>query len=394
MPYILCEREVDADITVLERAWCQLETFAFVAEKSGVSRDWIATRLAQLPTEYHKGHFALLTSGSTGKPKLVVGRRDRAERLAALLHQLQEAEPVRETVLALPLTYCYAFVNQWLWARLHRRRLIPTSGLAQPDRLRSALAAARDAMICLVGAQVAFLLEYFGRESFPGVIRLHFAGGRFPQEHLADLQRLFPSAIVFNNYGCAEAMPRLTLRRADAADEAHHIGWTLPGVEIRADAESRLEFRSPYGAVALLDDDGILRVDSETWIPTGDLGVQAPDGHWELLGRDGEVFKRYGEKISLPQILSHVRTLWQGQAEAYRETDTRGEAGYVLVLVPHPKEGQVRELLRELARNLPRPHWPLRVISLPALPLLTNGKVDRVHLPNAAGAVLQWKQHL
>lgn len=394
MPYILFDREAASDYSSLDRAWQQPKTFAYVAEKSGLSPAGIEQWLAQLPAEYHEDHFVLLTSGSTGKPKLVVGRRDRAVRLAKLLHQLQDSEPVRETILALPLTYCYAFVNQWLWARLHRRRLVLSGGLAQPDRLGATLAKADKAMICLVGPQVPLLLGYFRRECFPGVIRVHFAGGRFPQEHLSALRRLFPSAVVYNNYGCAEAMPRLTLRPADAANEADHIGWTLPGVEMRTDADARLQFRSPYGAVAVLDDNGLLRVDKETWIPTGDLGRQAADGHWELFGREGEVFKRYGEKISLPQILGHVRAHWHGQADAYRETDPRGEAGYVLVLAPQPEDVQVRDLLQRLARIYPRSYWPLRVVGLPALPLLANGKVDRSQLPHAAGAVIYWKQHL
>lgn len=36
-----------------------------------------------------------LTSGSTGQPKLVIGSRSRAERLAAVIHDAQEYEPVR-----------------------------------------------------------------------------------------------------------------------------------------------------------------------------------------------------------------------------------------------------------------------------------------------------------
>src|ERR1035441_6572038 len=109
-------------------------------------------------------------------------------------------------------------------------------------------------MICLVGAQVPLLAQYYEDHSFPGVIRVHFAGGRFPQERLDEVRRLFPQAAIFNNYGCAEAMPRLTLRRAEAATVAHHIGWPLPGVEMQSDEGSRVLFRSPYGAVALMDE--------------------------------------------------------------------------------------------------------------------------------------------
>ena len=393
-PYLLFEHEVAADISRLDAAWDEPATFAFLSDKTGVPPGWVAQKLEALTAAYLESHFILLTSGSTGRPKLVIGRRDRAERLAAVLHQLQEAEPVRQTVVALPLTYCYAFVNQWLWARQYHRDLVLTPGLAKPDVLGKALAEAHEAMICLVGAQVPLLLQYYEDSQFAGVIRLHFAGGRFPQERLGELRRLFPNAVVFNNYGCAEAMPRLTLRRADAASVAHHIGWPLPGVEMKADADGRMLFRSVYGAVALLEEADLQSLNDETWVPSGDLGRVMEDGHWEILGRQGEVFKRYGEKISLPQILSTVRNGWQGLAECYRETDRSGEAGYVLVLSPRPSEDQARAILREVSAKHPRAHWPLRLESLQDMPLLANGKVDREHLAGQPEAFVHWRQRI
>ena len=245
MSKTLYASEVTADIHRLDSAWQEPETFAFIPDKAGEVHGMIEAALSALPPPYRTGHFALLTSGSTGRPKLVFGARDRSSLLARVLHAHQQSEKVKETVVALPLTYCYSFVNQFLWARLHDRRLVLTHGLTRPDELKSALLKAESAMICLVGAQVPLLMEYYDGSAFPGVIRLHFAGGRFPSERLDDLRRLFPTALIFNNYGCAEAMPRLTLRPANAAEEASHVGWPLPGIEIDTSANGELLFRSP-----------------------------------------------------------------------------------------------------------------------------------------------------
>jgi acyl-CoA synthetase (AMP-forming)/AMP-acid ligase II len=356
--------------------------------------DWVEQQLDRLPVEYLEDHFILLTSGSTGRPKLVVGRRDRAERLVEVLHRLQESEPVEEAICALPLTYCYSFVNQWLWAKRRQRELTITPGLAKPDSFKKSLLESKNAMLCLIGAQVPMLAQYYDGCCFPGIIRVHFAGGRFPQERLKLVRSLFPQAIIFNNYGCAEAMPRLTLRRAEVADEAHHIGWPLPGIEMKSDEAGKVLFRSPYGAVALMDEKGIIRVDDSTWVPSGDLGRMSTDGHWELLGREGEVFKRYGEKISLPQILDSVRGNWRGQADCYRETDLRGEDGYVLVLAPHPTEDEVQGVLKEISLKHPRSHWPLRIDSLEHLSLMANGKIDRETLSRQTNARNHWRQRI
>lgn len=393
MRLITAETSGRANAT-LKSVWEDGETFAVVSARSGVANSWITMQLDGLPGGLETGHFVLLTSGTTGHPKLVVGQRERAKHLVSVLHELQECEPVRETIVTLPLTYCYAFVNQWLWAHVYGRRLLCTNGLARPGELRATLEGADRSMLCLVGAQVPLLLEYFQKSVFPGVIRVHFAGGRFPQEHLTGLRRMFPEAAVFNNYGCAEAMPRLSLRRAEQAVTAQHIGWPLPGVELRTDEEGRLLFRSRYGAVAVLEKTSWALVTPSDWVPTGDLGVLGDDGHWELAGRYGEVFKRHGEKVSLARILPAIRDHWRGEAEYFRTNDGSGEPGYILVLAPEPTATEVRQLLKEIGARFVRSQWPLAVVSVGVIPLLVNGKVDRQQLASGSFRKTHWTQHL
>lgn len=391
---ILRESEVDADIGRLDAAWAEPTTFAFVPDKSVVGHAWIGHALAQLPQDLRTGHFALLTSGSTGKPKLVIGQRTRSESLARVLDQVQLGAEVEETIVSLPLTYCYAFVNQWLWARVNDRRLVQTRGFSEPDHLREALQHADRAMLCMVGAQVPLLRRFMNGRSFPGVVRLHFAGGRFPQEHLDYLATLFPNALVFNNYGCAEAMPRLSLRRALGSNSARNIGRPISGVELKTADDGRLLFRSPFGARAFYDDGGLRLIGDGEWIETGDLGHSTGDGSWELEGRSNEVFKRYGEKVSLPQLLTTVHNAWGGEANFYRERDSAGEDGCVLVLAPHPEENQVRSILKAFRGAHPRPHWPLRIEGMGTLPKLANRKVDTGNLASAADKVVLWQQRI
>jgi acyl-CoA synthetase (AMP-forming)/AMP-acid ligase II len=381
-------------VDALERHWNQAATFAYLPAKSPVSREWVREALDALPEPYRQDHFCLLTSGSTGNPKLVVGRKDRAGRLAGVLHQVQESEPVAETLVTLPLSYCYAFVNQWLWARVAGRRLVQTPGLSQPDVLLAKLRNARDAMLCLTGPQVALFRHLFGDEQFSGVLRVHFAGGRFPQENIPHLRAMFPNARIFNNYGCAEAMPRLTVRPAEQSDAAADIGCPLRGVQLKTGPAGELLFLSEYRGVAQVNARGFRAVPDEEWVASGDLARQGADGHWQLLGRAGDVFKRYGEKISLPQILGTVSEHWRGQANHYRERDSGGEEGYVLVLNPAPTGEALRTLLQAFRASHPRTHWPLRIESVEALPLLPNGKVDVLALKDQSNKSLHWRQRI
>jgi acyl-CoA synthetase (AMP-forming)/AMP-acid ligase II len=390
----LTEHEVAEDPAALSAAWESDESFFFCPAKPGVPASWLDSRLALVPPGYAQGHFALLTSGSTGLPKLVVGEKSRAEALSQALHAAQELEPVREAIVTLPLTYSYAFVNQWVWAHVHgRRSTVLTHGLADVTRLVRALEGADAAMLCCVGAQVPRLTELLpGR--YPGVARVNFAGGAFPQNRLAEVRRLFPEALVFNNYGCAEAMPRLTLRRAEDANDGAVVGAALPGVSLRAGASGELSFRSPYGACAWIDDAGVHEVGPHDWIPSGDLGRVQEDGSIRLEGRATEVFKRYGEKIALPQLASSVRELWPGQLAFYRERDAAGEDGHVLVLAPHADAEAVRSILRAFRQRHPRAHWPLRIESSAELPLSQNGKPDTRAIATLEHKTVHWRQGL
>ncbi|MGK2857238.1 MAG: AMP-binding protein [Thermoanaerobaculia bacterium] len=392
--FILTEHEATADLSKLEQAWSQPETFAFQADRSAVADSWVETSIESLPAELRTGHFVLLTSGSTGEPRLVVGARDRAEQLARVLHSAQESESVRQTILTLPLTYCYAFVNQWLWAFVMRRGLVPTRGFGRPDELKRALLDAREAMLCLVGAQLNLFAMHYTGISFPGITRLHFAGGPFPQNEMSFVRRMFPSAMIFNNYGCAEAMPRLTLRKLDESDDGANIGRPLPRVEMKTGERDEILFRSPYRAVAHLDSEGMRRIRDEEWIPSGDLGHEVEGGYWKLTGRASEVFKRYGEKIALPQLVETVKRAWQGQAAFYREKDAMGEDGHVLVLAPAPDESQLTTVLHAFREHHPRVHWPLRVESVASMPLLPNGKIDVNALATLPAKTTHWRQRI
>jgi long-chain acyl-CoA synthetase len=390
----LREQDVHANPARLASAWADPASFLLVPEKMGSAEGWIGAALAKVPAEFARNHFVMLTSGSTGLPKLIIGRRDRAERLARVLHDVQQSEPVEQTIALLPLSYTYSFVNQWIWSHVMKRQFIATAGLADPGSLRNSLEQATNAMVCLVGVQVPLMLSHFRGVSFPGIIRVHFAGGRFPQERLGELHEIFPRAQVYNNYGCAEAMPRLTVRRANDAGEAANIGYPLPGVELRADEDHAIRFRSPYAAVGVVEGERFRQIQPEEWVPSGDLGRANADGSWTLLGRASEVFKRHGEKVSLAALMTSVSAVWPGQCAFFREPDHTGEEGCVLVLTPESTSADIGPVLMALRKHHPRAHWPLRIESVSTLPLLSNGKTDTRALSSMSTKRVLWKQHL
>ncbi len=390
----ITEVEARSNPRILSGLWARTQSFILLPEKMSVSKEWMSWTLGCIPDKYLKGCFGLLTSGTTGQPKLVLGDKDRAVALVEELHLRQKSECVQESISFLPLAYSYSFVNQWLWCYVHGKDLVMTQGFGEPQSVFGALAASREAMICFVGVQVPLLLSQFPKQIFSGVKRVHFAGGRFPQEKLEELKRVFPNAIIFNNYGCAEAMPRLTVREASEAADGANVGKPLRGIEISTTVESEIVFRSPYGAIGVIENHVFCPIESEDWIPSGDLGRLESDGALKLLGRSSEVFKRYGEKVSLAMLSSTVASVWFGQFTFYREQDASGEEGCVLTLTPHSNMEEIRPVLLELRKRHPRAHWPIRVESMKVLPMLPNGKPDLRQIAASTEKKEIWKQHI
>lgn len=391
---VFSENAVRADSGLLKSAWSSGETFAMFPDKISVSTEWLEKCFKALPDAYRRDCFILLTSGTTGLPKLVVGSRERSEALAVELHYRQDSEAVRQTISVLPLAYSYSFVNQWLWSHIHSREFLLTQGFGEPISVLKALESAREAMVCMVGVQVPLLLSQAKERIFPGVSRVHFAGGRFPQEKIEDLSRVFPNAIIYNNYGCAEAMPRLTVRRAADSSDGANVGRPLAGIEISTNEDHAILFRSPFGAVGVVEAQEFRPIDPEEWIPSGDLGNIEDDGSLKLIGRSSEVFKRHGEKVSLASLSSTAASAWPGQLTFYREQDSSGEEGCVLVLTPLSKTENIRPVLLALRQHHPRSHWPIRIETLEELPMLPNGKPDIRQVASSADKIEIWKQHI
>ena len=381
------------DASLLDESWRSRTTFVYLPEKTSVTSDWLERSVALLPADLQQDHFALLTSGSTGEPKLVIGSRARAETLTRILHEAQHSEPVEETILALPLSYSYAFINQWLWSRTFARPLVTTDGFRKPDRLLASLRAARNAMLCLVGSQLPLFDALAGDAVFDGIIRLHFAGGRFPQEQLPR------PAIPLSQRA---HLQQLRLRRGSAAIDGATRGGERLCTSMWADPSQAFPCnRTPTAHFAFAVRMAPWRSSSRV-VSKDRSGRLGGDGRSRPRGRRWPVDPRRAFR-------RRVQTAWRegfrrgdrhrrqppsrGIAATYREADRLGEAGLVLVLSPTPDVAELNGILRALRESFSRPHWPLRIEALETMPLLPNGKPDTAAASRAERAVL-WRQRI
>ncbi|MEM8731940.1 MAG: AMP-binding protein, partial [Pseudomonadota bacterium] len=369
---ILTDQTTPDFLDRLDRAWQPgTESFALLPAQFDLGPDWVARALDHLPAELRRDHVLLTTSGSTGAPQLLVASRARAEAMADAIAQRQDVTRSHTAIVTLPLSYCFSFVNQWVLARRLGIKVV-LAGFSDPVDLARVWSDTDRGMLCLVAAQVP-LLAAMGQAQFPKIETVAFAGSPFPWGQAAVLAQRFPEARFFDNYGCAEAMPRLTVREVTAEVFAGEVprpgrlGPPLPGITLGTSKDAELMFQSPYAALGAATPDGYEAFSTDAWIGTGDSASCDAAGQWWLGGRLAEVFKRHGEKVSLLRLRATIEGVWTNPFALRPARDRSGEPGVQLLLAGEADRAQARQVLQRIRAAHPRAHWPLQILRVERL---------------------------
>ncbi|MGM9515633.1 non-ribosomal peptide synthetase, partial [Roseateles sp. DB2] len=126
---------------------------------------------------------------------------------------------------------------------------------------------------------------------------------------------------------------------------------------------------------------------------TGDLVRYLPDGNLEFLGRNDHQVKIRGFRIEPGEIQSRLAEHPEvREAAVIVREDKPGDKRLVAYVVMQPGQGAAQEpgelaaqLRTYLARQLPEYMVPAAYVSLEAMPLNANGKLDRKALPVPQG---------
>lgn len=237
---------------------------------------------------------------------------------------------------------------------------------------------------------------------FPALRASFFIGEALPVPSALAWQAAAPSSVVDNQYGPTEATVACAVQRlGDSVVETPGRGTVAIGLpydgmhaaivedgEFLSDGSiGELALSGPQLAACYLDDAeqtarrfptlehpalGLTR-----WYLTGDFAFRDSDGILHCLGRTDHQVKIMGHRVELEDLEAHLRAASGTDAVAAVARPAAGGtattlAAFVSGAAKSPAE--IRERLREL---VPPYMLPRRVVALDALPLSTNGKVDR-----------------
>jgi amino acid adenylation domain-containing protein len=216
---------------------------------------------------------------------------------------------------------------------------------------------------------------------------------------------------LVNMYGITETTVHVTYRPLTAEDVARGgsvIGDAIPDLELYI-LDRRLQ-PVPIGVAGemYVGGAGLARgylnrpaLTAERFIPdpfsgrpggrlyrSGDLARRLANGDIEYLGRADDQVKVRGFRIELGEIEAALcRHPQVREAVVLARGDLGGNKSLVAYLVPHPDQRPtVSDCIRHLKETLPDYMVPAAFVVLDALPLTTNGKVDRRALPAPDGA--------
>ncbi|GAB1510049.1 non-ribosomal peptide synthase/polyketide synthase [Actinophytocola sp. KF-1] len=343
--------------------------------------------------------YVIYTSGSTGRPKGVAVTHANVVRLFGTTEPLFGFGP--GDVWTLFHSYAFDFSVWELWgALLHGGRLVvvPHAVTRSPEDFRALLARERvtvlnqtpSAFYRLADADLPPTLRYviFGGEALD-TSRL---GGRHARQALV------------NMYGITETTVHVTHLALDAGAQGSPIGAALPDLRVYVldpalrpvpvGVPGELYVAGPGLARGYLGRPALTASrfvadpfggPGERMYRTGDLARRTAGG-LEYLGRGDQQVKIRGFRIEPGEIeaTAEQHPGVRRAAVVVRE-DTPGDKRLVCYVVPAGAAPGTADLRRFLASRLPAHMVPAAVVTLPELPLTTNGKLDRRALPAPEG---------
>ncbi|GAA0613066.1 non-ribosomal peptide synthase/polyketide synthase [Streptomyces crystallinus] len=355
------------------------------------------------PVDPDRLAYIMFTSGSTGRPKPVAVRhRD----VAALATDSRFADGVCDRVLLhSPVAFDAATFEVWAPLLNGGGVVVAPEGTVDAPLVCRLAGGGRLTALWLT-AGLFRLLAQDAPDCFAGLRQVWTGGDVVPSAAVRRVLAACPGLAVVDGYGPTEATTFATshaLTDPAAVPDTVPIGRPLDSMYVHV-LDARLRPVPPGSPGELyLAGEGVARgylgrpgdtaarfladpagPPGTRMYRTGDLARRRPDGTVEFLGRADDQVKIRGFRVE-PGEVEAVLAAHPGVADVavLAREDQPGVKRLVAYVVG--EAGRDPSTLREFAgRTLPDYLVPTDVVSLGALPLSANGKVDRAALPAPA----------
>lgn len=345
--------------------------------------------------------FMLTTSGSTGLPKIVPLGRGAVDRFVRWAGARFDIRPGKTVLNHAPLNFDLCLLDIWTTlAQGGRVVLVDTAHAANGRHLLDLLVRHQVHVVQAVPMFFGLLLDaaLLLGQRLDTVEHVMFTGDAIPDRTLAELPRLFPTARLYNLYGCTETNDSFLYEVDTTAVPPVPLGDPLPGVRtvlvdpnravVDGPGVGELYVSTPFQTAGYLDrarhaDKFVAHPqgrDDRCYFRTGDLVRRDAQGRVFLVGRSDFQVKVRGVAINTAEVeqvlLEHPDVL---EAAVVARPDPLTGRRLVSAVQRAPSSGLNSLALRaHCARRLPQAAIPatMQIVDEP-LPKTSTGKVDR-----------------
>lgn len=325
----------------------------------------------------------IYTSGTTGRPK---GAMLTQRNLVANVEQFNRVlphEPEDNVLCVLPMYHCFGWTTCVMNPLLRGASLTPVATFL-PGEILQAIAQYRTTVVFLVPPLYHLLVRLAKPESLTSVRRFVSGGASLPEPVARKFEEIYGLPIL-EGYGLSEASPVVAVN-PEAKHKYFSIGPSLPGVDVRIDAEE------PYvaGTIGelLVRGDNVMKgywklpeASAEAlrdgWLHTGDLAYCDEDGYIYIVDRSKDMIIVNGENV-YPREVEDAIYRFPGVSEVAVVGHPGGLRGQFVCAYIVMHEGQqlvVQDLRRFLAKQLAGFKLPRKYVVLDALPKNSTGKI-------------------
>jgi acyl-coenzyme A synthetase/AMP-(fatty) acid ligase len=351
------------------------------------------SRTAEAEDADAEGAAAIIfTSGTTGGQKgVMLSETSLMANARAVAAYLRLAEHDR-TLIFLPLSYAYA-LSQLLSTFSAGGCVVLLPNLRYPVIAFRTMAEHRITGFGGVPTSLAILARarHAAGTPFDSLRYILSAGGPLSSTLAESVRQAFPGVELFNNYGCTEIGPRATtVSYAAHPDKIGSIGRAIPDVRVTiVRADLSIAGVGETGEI-VLDGPSLMTGyyrDPETTATrmsrygfhTGDYAYADADGFIYHQGREDDIFKSAGEKVSATEV-EEVVLAHEGVVEAAVVSCPDAILGAVPVVYAVRRPGMSvtdRELQMFCARRLAKHKVPRAVHFVDELQKTASGKIQK-----------------
>jgi acyl-CoA ligase (AMP-forming) (exosortase A-associated) len=337
----------------------------------------------------------LYTSGSTGRPKgVMLSHANLWLGAVSVAHYLGVA-PDDRVLAVLPFAFDYG-QNQLLSTWLAGAAVAPLDYLTPRDVAKAVERVGATSLAGVPPLWTQLLEASWPEEVAARLRRLTNSGGALTPAMVRALRARFPEARLFPMYGLTEAFRSTYLPPELVDSHPDSIGHAIPFAEVmvvRADGAAagvgepgelvhagplvaQGYWRDPERTTARFRPSPAWSREGGMAVWSGDTVVADGDGLLRFVGRDDEMIKTSGNRLS-PQEIEEAVTAGGEAAEAVAVGVPDARLGQAIVVVARGDATREAALRARLTRDLPSYMQPARIEWRAELPRNANGKLDR-----------------